>query len=218
MLNVKCPKKLILCLGIAAVFIDGTSIVEKKSIIFDYSRQKLVSDMEFDDIIAKEIHRVKSLKRFCKPWIQKIHESSTVYKLDLLSVLKKHDKQKILKGIGLKSIEKLISNNIRTIVDVLEHRGNEECETLLKMNKLLNLLTLKKTRIDRINHQDADNPYASLHGESWLAEIKKSTKVKKFDPISDMVKHIYNKSRRLMEGTKYSDNWFFYHNDLSYDI
>ena len=52
-------------------------------------------------------------------------------------VVKKHDKQKILKGIGLKSIEKLMSKNIRTIVDVLEHRGNEECETLLKMNKLL---------------------------------------------------------------------------------
>jgi len=48
-----------------------------------------------------------------------------------------------------------------------------------------------------------------------LAEIKKSTNVKKFVPISDMVKHIYNESRCLMEGTKYSDNWFFYHDALS---
>ena len=30
-----------------------------------------------------------------------------------------------------------------------------------------------------------------------------------------MVKHIYYESRRLMEGTKYSDNWFFYHDALS---
>ena len=96
-----------------------------------------------------------------------------------------------------------MSKNIRTIDDVLEHKANEDCETLLKMSKLLNLLTVKETHIDRINHQDADNPYASLYGETWLAEIKKSTKVKKFVPISDMVKHIYNKSRCLMDGTKY---------------
>ena len=83
------------------------------------------------------------------------------------------------------------------------------------MNKLLNLFTVKETRIYRINHQYNDNTYALLYGESWLAEIKKSTKVKKFVPISDMVKHIYNKSHCLMDGTKYHDNWFFYHYALS---
>jgi len=98
--KVKYPKELRMCLGIAAVSVDNTSTIGKKSRIFYYSGQKLVSDMEFEDIIAKEICRVKSLKRLRKPWIQKIHESSTVYKSDLLSVLKKHDKQKILKGIG----------------------------------------------------------------------------------------------------------------------
>ena len=61
-MKVKYLKELRLCLGIAAVSVDGTSIVGRRCGVFDYSEQKLVSDKEFDDVIAKEIRRVKGLK------------------------------------------------------------------------------------------------------------------------------------------------------------
>jgi hypothetical protein len=215
-LNQKFSKELRLCLGIAAVSVDGTSIAGRKCQLFEYSEQKFVSDEEFDDIMAKEIRRVKGLKKkSCKPWVQKNYEPSTVYKSDLVIVLKNHDNQKFLKGIGQKTIKKLMTKNVRTIGDMIEHRGQYECSVLTKLNKVLDLLTIKEKHINRIDHRQSDNPYASLYGTNWKLEIKKATMVQKYVTISEMVKHIYYESRRLMQGTKYSDNWFFYHDALS---
>jgi len=57
--------------------------------------------------------------------------------------------------------------------------------------------------------------YESRYGEGWEQHVKDSYLMKGFIDVRDMVRHIYSKSKELMKGTKYEDNWFFYHDALS---
>jgi len=64
------------------------------------------------------------------------------------------------------------------------------------------------------NHLDAVNPWESKYGEGWVKEINKVGDMKKIVSIRDLVMHMYNHTKQAYQGTKYENNFFFYHDAL----
>ena len=65
-----------------------------------------------------------------------------------------------------------------------------------------------------INHAGQENPYESLYGKEWK-KILQSSAMKRSISINDLVKQIYENSKKLFVGSKYEDNCFFYYDALT---
>ena len=59
------------------------------------------------------------------------------------------------------------------------------------------------------------NRYKSLYGSQWKQEIFKTTAIKRFISIDTLVKNIYDKTKKIFQGTVYKKNLFFYHDALN---
>ena len=67
----------------------------------------------------------------------------------------------------------------------------------------------------RIDHTKANNPYRERYSDNWKNEVKKPSALSPFFRITNMIMHICIESKRVMEGTKHRNYWFFYHDALS---
>ena len=66
-----------------------------------------------------------------------------------------------------------------------------------------------------INHQLTANLYESLYGTLWMDKIRQSTSMKRTVLITTVVQQIYENSKEIFKGTKYEQDWYFYHDVLS---
>ena len=66
-----------------------------------------------------------------------------------------------------------------------------------------------------VKHSEMANPYESLYGSQWKREIIKTTAIKRFISINNLVQNMYNNTKKLFQGTVYENNFFFYHGALS---
>ena len=91
----------------------------------------------------------------------------------------------------------------------------------------MNKLTKLKTKAEEItiiggtnssvfvDHTKATNPYKSLYGnKKWREVIEVSGIMRGFECIKYLMQHVYNESKRIMEGKEYKENWVFYHDAL----
>ena len=67
-----------------------------------------------------------------------------------------------------------------------------------------------------IDHTSSDNPYQSKYGDEWQKHVSNSQKCKKFVSINTLIDHIFEASRDVFKGTVYEDDFFVYHDALSF--
>ena len=94
-------------------------------------------------------------------------------------------------------------------------KKNKLYSQIIKVKEISRTICIHKKRPDITNHINAKNPYKSKYGDDWLENIKKVKQLNKYVCITGLIKHIYEESRRIMQGTIYEDNWYFYHDSLS---
>ena len=70
-------------------------------------------------------------------------------------------------------------------------------------------------RPEPTNHMNAENPYESKYGNDWHKKIALVDKMNKYVCVTSLIKHIYEESKRIMEGTIHENDWYFYHDALS---
>ena len=204
-LNVKYPDEIRMCFGVASVKkLDGTRQgVRCKP--FDYSGKTLVSIDDYEKLIRDEIDRVKNLKGNCLPWVAH-QQDQAVYESDVLTDIKKNDHNQIFTGIGKVTLKKLSDIGIVTVCDILSYKHNAMSRHVETIRTRLQKFNIKQTRPDPTDHKLHLNPYMSLYGDIWREEIVKTTALKPYVCITDLVKHMYQESERVTKGTKYQNN------------
>ena len=215
-LQVKFENEIRLCLGVA-VLMDQKG--KKKGVrleAYNYSGKMLLSIKDFEAKIAAEINRVKNLSSASGYWINNNRKEGILYQDDKLS---------ILKDISIKKEEKLAEHGIHTLND-LKGKTDKEIQEIatvitgISRKGLLNFREkAKKCKEENkplvIDHHKAKNPYLSKFGGDWEKHIKNCAALSPYRCITDIVQHIYTETKKTFEGTKYEDNFFFYHDALS---
>ena len=128
-----------------------------------------------------------------------------------------------MKGAGGVKGDKLVAAGILTVADM---KSKSDAE-LLTLSKELEGVSHKKLVEWRdfpshpgscphkiIDHRKALNHYYSRNGSFWEEEIKKTTFIKQYCCIRDLVQHIHDYSKETFKGTVHKDDWFFYHDAL----
>ena len=101
------------------------------------------------------------------------------------------------------------------VCDILSYKHNAMSRHVETIRTRLQKFDIKQTRPDPTDHKLHLNPYMSLYGDIWREEIVKTTALKPYVCITDLVKHMYQESERVMKGTKYEYTWYIYHDALS---
>ena len=100
-MKVKFSDEIRLLLGVGLKNNNGV-----RMLLFDYTGKTILSIKDYEDMIQKEIRRVKALKGECAPWVVSQKEEGKVYRLDTTKALKhigdKNEKQ--LADIGIKTV------------------------------------------------------------------------------------------------------------------
>ncbi|CAJ1934687.1 unnamed protein product [Cylindrotheca closterium] len=116
-LKVKYEKEVRLCLGCAAVQINGQDeYVGKRCVPFDYSGKTILSISDYKSKCQAEIQRVRALKGEVPPWYLKTRVKDKCYRNDTVR-------------IGLKRVGKVLQEqfqmiNIFTIQDLIKTEGS----------------------------------------------------------------------------------------------
>lgn len=67
-------------------------------------------------------------------------------------------------------------------------------------------------KLGGVDHRKAKKPYESLYGTEWQFKIRGV--LSSHICITDLVDHIVYESSRIIKGTKFKENWMFYHDAL----
>ena len=70
-------------------------------------------------------------------------------------------------------------------------------------------------RPKQIDYQFILNPYESQHGTDWRIEVNKSSLLKCYACVSDMIEYMVSEMKRVFKGTTHKNSFLFYHDDLS---
>ena len=222
-MNIKFADEIRRCCGVAKISLGSNNQelgVRCKS--FDYSGKTLISIEAEEQNILNECIRVNNLK-VGEDWKEPKTINRNIYCNDPITIFKDVLDKDVMKGIGYEYLKKIGTElNIISVSDLLDYKSNgsiKECpkKFATKLQRLLNMcyMVSEGDRPKRRNFKDAVNPYEARYGSTWRDEIKKVGAMSKHVCITEMVQHIYDESKRIMMGTNYEDNWFFYHDALS---
>ena len=189
--------------------------------LFNYTGKEVLAIKRYEKKIEEEIERVKNLTDGkTAGWIISSCQPNSLYLEDFISVIK---------GVGIKTKEKLETAGICQVRDLLSSNSSTETITS-KFTSISNTAGISITTIrkyhnlakdacpgscpDDINYLAADNPYEVRYGERWREEIKKVRSMSKYCDICDLVRHIHGETRNTFKGTKHENTYLFYHDAL----
>ena len=172
--------------------------------------------------IEEEIRRIKQLKPRV-PWVVSCeHDYDLLYDEDTLHFMKLFSKPAIERmrkerGVSkvkdLKQFEKM-SN--KEVVENLKVQGVSIEKLRNAIKDSIHCLPGSRPPLTTIDHRKAANPYLSLYGEDqWLDKIRNSTTLRKVVCITEIVQQIFKNTKKVFKGTKYENNFYFYHDALS---
>jgi hypothetical protein len=68
---------------------------------------------------------------------------------------------------------------------------------------------------EKVDHRKEENPYESKYDKEWREKIRTTVGMSPYVCITEMIKHIYDESKKMFKGTKHEGNWLFSHDALS---
>ena len=176
--------------------------------IFDYSGKTIISLNDFEKFKKQEFQRISTLSDKTKNWIHDPRNPQDLYDDDDLLRLDR---------VGKRTKEKLLLANISSVGDL--KRNNQPVpgisDTSLQFLRDQAQLAKDEKAPTKIDHRKAANPYQSRYGDEWETVLKKSSYFSSQVVITDYIEHIMHESKKVMQGTKYQDDWYFYHDALS---
>ena len=207
----------------------GCALVEKKDVngmylppegklchLFDYSSRVLLSVDDYNKKQKDEIRRVKALVSSSSKWVENGRVPNTIYHNDCVTKLK---------GIAKETKKKLEAQGIKTVGDLKILTEEQLIElsiaTKMRLKTLRAFSVASQDCIDEdipptIDHRKADNPYKSKYGEAnWENELKNCSHMKTYCCITDYIQHIHDESAAVIQGTRYENTWYFYHDALA---
>ncbi len=219
----KFPEEGRFAAGVAAVLKNDEEGNETEEGIrlepFIYTGKKLATIAKWESLVKQEVKRVRNLPEDTKRggWLTTERPPKRYWHNDpirMLPTVGKATEQ------ALKTIDISLIGHLTTIQDT----DIPELATTSKLStKKITTLRSKAVELSSpgdcphqtTDHRKAANPYASRYGERWEEEIKKSVTLSRYASIKDLVLHIHNESRRVMQGTKYEGKYYFYHDALT---
>jgi len=216
----KYPEQARFSFGVARVKkIGATTTVGLRCDLIDYTMRNIVTEEVYQKHIKDECNRVRSLTS----------ETSTIWTKDPRpkNIVWEEDDIAKMPGAGGKKGKLLVSAGI-TKVNQLKSQTDEQLLTFANntagisfgfLTKLRDTHTLEGT----CPHQHKDyrkepNPYLAKYGEDeWRNEIEKTVFMKKYMSIRELIKKMYDNSKKVFEGTTHQEDWYFYHDAQSND-
>ena len=211
----KFPEQARFSFGVASVLpISASAPVGKRIEMFDYTGKNICTREVYKKHMKEECNRVKSLTGKCLPWYVDPRPKDEVWMDDPI---------KKMKGIGGTKGDTLMAAGIMTVGDI-KRKSDKELLTLAPLLKGLSLAGLTELRDHPshlgacnhvvVDHRSKSNPYQSRYGSFWEEEIKKTSFMKQYSCIRDLVTHIHDHTKEIFKGTVHEDDWFFYHDAL----
>jgi len=216
-LNCKYEKESRFGLGCAmvtpkTVFGEFLPSIGKRCKPFDYSEKVLLSVSDYDDRMAAEFRRVKTLTSRVGYWVEGTREKDALYLDDSLSKLKK---------VGKVTSKKLADNGFITVSD-LKNIVDPDTIDIVGVSKPVFKRIWEQTQSafdsnapSPIDHGSAPNPYLSKFGTNWEQHLRKSSAFSSVIVVTEYIEHLMKESERAMKGTKHQDDWLVYHDSLS---
>ena len=204
------------CLGVAIVLDGNQKYIGKKAKLFDYTGKKIDTIKVYAQLVSHEIQRVKNLNHSGKssPWLIDSRPKNDEFWYE--------DDLSYLPGMGEKTLRRIreVNPTIMTISDFITALETQHT-TLTQIKGVPKFISLTKqakpgsSTYRLIDHRQSPNPYQSRYGEGWEKVIKTTTALSSHTCIKDLVLHMVRESQRIMNGTRFEKNWYFYHDALS---
>ena len=171
--------------------------------------------------VEEEIEQVKNLTNGkTAGWIITSHPQDTIFHNDCVSNMK---------GIGMKTKEKLEIAGIRQVKDFITSDTSPDA-IASKLTSIANssgcsLTTIQKFHAQAssdtpglcpndINCLTSNNPYQAHYGERWEEEIKKVRFMSKYCDVCNLVCYINSTARETFENTENASSYLFYRDAL----
>ena len=217
-LNVKYEKECRMGLGCAMVKPldqNGEELPSegRRCNLFNYTSKVLISVSDFNKLVKTEIARVRKCSPNSSVWVENRRERGVIYSNECV---------KVLKQCGDKTRDKLHQvgiDNVGKLKNVPNPNDFELPQGLTRV-AFVKLWEQAQESSDAsipppVDHRKAVHPYISKYGDQWQAKIKKSPTFSNSVCVTDYIEHIINESQLVMNGTRHSDDWFFFHDALS---
>ena len=105
----------------------------------------------------------------------------------------------------------LLDHGIKTLNDLLSFEGEIKgiSQKLLDKFKTMAKNMFPYNKPDALVHdyKKSTNPYSERNLKNWGNEIKKVSHMSAYVCITDLIQFIYDESKKVMEGTKFVENW-----------
>ena len=178
------------------------------------------------NIVTEEVYQ-KHIKDECNRVRSLTSETSTIWTYDPRpkNIVWEEDDIAKMPGAGGKKGKLLVSAGI-TKVNQLKSQTDEQLLTFANNTAGISFGFLTKLRDTHTlegacPHQHKDyrkdpNPYLAKYGEDeWRNEIEKTVFMKKYMSIRELIKKMYDNSKKIFEGTTHQEDWYFYHDAFS---
>ena len=90
-----------------------------------------------------------------------------------------------------------------------------DCSKLTVFISVAKMCVNEKCPYVIIDYRKNSNPYKAKFGDEWLNAIDESVGLSPYVCVTDLIDHIIKESQKIMNGTMYEKNWYFYHDALS---
>ena len=221
---VKFEEQCRLSAGVCVKLINGNEVGVRLP-LFNYSQKELVGIARGEELIQKEINRVKNLQTTTKRggWV-------TTQVDDEPDVFYNGDSVAVMKGVGKKMTEKLYENDILTLKE-MKALKDDEIDKIVKDTKTKGLTKAKffkwrgiakdakpgnRKKATTVDFRQSDNPYLARYGEEkWEEEIWKVSGLSKYASVKQLVIHIDTCTKETYKDTPFAETYQWYHDALS---
>ena len=107
-------------------------------------------------------------------------------------------------------------------MDICDYENKDDLQFQLKIPSLSFKSMLDhvasaepSNRPKQIYHQFVFNPYESQHGRDWRIEVTKSSLLRCYNCVNDIIEHMVSEMKRVFKGTTHKNYCLFYHDALS---
>jgi hypothetical protein len=204
-LKVKFPGECRLCLGCYVnLGADGKHTGERLP-PYVYTECTLLTLPKYEAKIQEEIRRVKNLAEGYN-WVDNRRDKDEIFRADSVTKLKgcgataaKH----LAETYGIKKVGDLLERTIKPFTRVQQPMINNWMQVAGAAKAKFNERQVK-------DHKKEENPYESKYGASWRDTIAEVTGMKHFRPITELITHVFEESKRAM-----GPNYLVWHDALS---
>jgi hypothetical protein len=176
--------------------------------------------MTHKDYLVRQKTEIARMKRIIGDGVPSVTRKQTVE-----DGLYNRDKISLLSGVGPAVLKLLMGVGGLVVVLDVARLTNNKISVLAKTNGLT-MDCLQEWRAEaktarrgkykeRVkDHRKMENPYESLYGDGWEIVLSRTTYMKKFLSVRDMVRHMAVESDLLMVGTQHEGKALFKHDAL----